>query len=170
MQTKIPVSKYWKRSAVFIASICGIVVFIFLGLAIAIGESKGYIILGLCCLVYIFSFSYMIFAMRRLMTDVLINDNEFQSVLANKKLAVVNKEQMVYYTIFEEIEHIGPVTMKKYILISNTPFKYELKKTLWGKRIFGLYDIHKQILIPCNSDTSQFFDLDNWVYVGTIGY
>lgn len=170
MQTKIPVSKYWKRNAVFIASICGIVVLIFLGLAIAIGESEGYTILGLCCLVYIFSFSYMIFAMRRMMTDVLINDNEFQSMLANKKLAVVNKKQKVYYTVFEETEHVRPTTIKKYILISNIPFKYELKKSFWRKRILGIYNIRTQILIPCNSDTSQFFDLDNWVYVGTIGY
>ena len=87
MQTKIAVSKYWKNSAIILACMSVIFSVAILYSAFLIDEFEFYIFFGVCCFGVLFCMSYLIIAMRRLMTDVIITDDEFQSVLVNKKLA-----------------------------------------------------------------------------------
>lgn len=169
MQTKITVSKYWKNSSIILACMSVIFSVAILYVAFLIDEFEFYIFLGVCCFGLLFCVSYLIFAMRSLMTDVIITDDEFQSVFSNIKLAKVNKQESVYYVVFEELvreSQMDNMTYKKFILVSNTPFKYLPRKNIFYKSMLGRYDIHTQILLPYNSETFKFFDLEKWIFVG----
>ena len=169
MQTKIAVSKYWKNSAIILACMSVIFSVAILYLAFLIDEFEFYIFFGVCCFGVLFCMSYLILAMRRLMTDVIITDDEFQSVLVNKKLAKVTKQEFVYYVVFEELvreRQMDNMRYKKFILVSNAPFKFLPRKNIFSKSMLGRYNIHTQILLPYNSDTLKFFDLEKWICVG----
>lgn len=165
METKICTSMYWKKQTRFLLGICFFIGFAVIVFSLIYKDLEMFVVLGGCSLVCILCIFYLIYCMRRLLTEVLISEAFFQSVILNKNLAVVDKDQIVYYAIFEEFEHAHPPTKVKFILISNSPFKYEPRKSVFTKGILGRYDLHTQILIPYNSDTMKFFDLENWLCV-----
>ena len=164
MEIKIATSVYWKKQAKFILGINIMITIAVIVWSILNKDLEMFIILGGCTLVYILITLFVTYSARRLLTDVMLNETGFQSVLFNKKITFVNNKHSVYYAIFEEAESV--YFRSKFILISNTSFKYIPRKSIFSKNIVGSYDINTQILIPYNSDTMKFFDLEKWICVG----
>ncbi len=163
METKICTSMYWKKQIRFLFGICilsALAVIVFSG---SYKDLEMFVISGSCALLYILIVFVLMFFFRRLLTDVIINESGFKSVFLNKKMAVVNSNQTIYYAIFEESE--GVYSRAKFILVSNSAFKYIPRKNIFSKSMIGRYDIHAQILIPYNSETIKFFDLEKWICV-----
>lgn len=163
METKICTSKYWKKQTKFLIGICVLITFAVVVFSVTYKDLEMFAVLGGCSVVYIMIVLILLFFVRRLLTNVIINESGFKSVLLNKKMSVVNSKQTIYYAIFEEAE--GVYSRAKFILVSNTKFEYIPRKNAFSKSMIGRYDIYDQILIPYNSDTMRFFDLENWVCV-----
>ncbi len=164
METKIATSIYWKKQVKFILGIDIMITIAVVVCSILNKDLEMFIVLGSCVLVYILCSLFLTYSARRLLTDVILNETGFQSVLFNKKIAFVNNQRTVYYAIFEEAE--GVYSRNKFILVSNTTFKYIPRKSIFSKNIVGSYDINTQILIPYNRDTAKFFDFGKWICVG----
>ena len=163
METRIVTSVYWKKQTKFIVAIDILIAFAVVIFSLVNKDLEMFLVLGVCTLFYISITLLTTFFVRRLLTDVFANESGFKSMLFNKKMAFVDNRKKVYYAIFEEAE--GVYSRRKFILISNAPFKYETRKSSFSKSMIGHYDIHTQILIPYNSDTVKFFDFKNGVCV-----
>ncbi len=165
METKIATSIYWKKQAKFILGIDIMITIAVVVCSLLNKDLEMFIVLGGCTLVYVLITLFVTYSARRLLTDVIIKDNFFLSLLLNKKIAIVDTKQSIYYTIFEESEGVN--SRKKFIIISNSPFKFERRGLIFknGNCILGSYDIYTQILIPYNTDTMKYFDFKNWNYI-----
>ena len=164
METKICTSMYWKKQTRFMLIICFFIAVATVVFSIVYRDFEMFVVLGSCSAVYILVVFYTMFSVRRLLTDVFVNKVGFKSVVFNKKMATVNCEQTIYYAVFEEAQ--GAYSRTKFILISNSPFNYIPRRNIFSKSVLGRYDIHTQILLPYNSDTLQFCDLEKWTCVG----
>lgn len=163
MNIKITTSKYWKRQTILILVLDVLITLAVIIYLIINGNSEDFFVLGGYVLVYLLFTFISIYSVRRLLTAVVVNDADLTSVLFNKKIAVVNNRETVYYALFEESE--GVYSRSKFILISNSYFKYIPRKSVFSKNIIGSYDMHTQILLPYNSDTMKLCDLQNWICV-----
>lgn len=104
----------------------------------------------------------------RFFTYVIDTENHYKSFLLKKQLCVINKQEKIYYAIFFAKEAM--FTRRRFIIISNRPFKYEDRDTIrmfpWDKKpLLASYDVRTQIAMPYDEQTKDFIKIEKWICV-----
>ena len=157
---EIIVSPYWNKTFKVLLVLDAFLVLFASYILICDYTLDGFIIIGGYVLIIVLITVWLLYGVRRLLTKVVVTDFSFESVLLNKKQCHIYRNKKVYYMIFQCSESV--YSRKRFILISNRPFKYNIEEKVFSRKIISYYDIKTQILMPYDKLTSNLFDLANW--------
>lgn len=164
---KIVLSQTWRREAatwVLIEAICIL-------LSISFFSEDNGLMLIMCLFILLSStvIQTIVFCCEyRFFTYVLNTEKKYKSYLLKRELCVIDKQEMIYYAIFWEKEAM--FKRRRFIIISNKPFKYEEKTGIrifpWDKKpLLTSYDVKFQIAMPYDEQTKSLFEIERWICV-----
>ncbi|MBQ7295883.1 MAG: hypothetical protein IJW86_06785 [Clostridia bacterium] len=157
---KVIVSPYWRKTFQFLVVLNTLFTCCSIYFVIEHDSFESFAIVGGCTLFFWLIIAWLSFMMRRLLTSVMVTELNFQSALFGNKQCCVDRKNKIYYMILECTEAV--YSKQKFILLSNEPFSIRSKRSMFSRNVIQSYDIKKQILMPYNSDTSDFFKLSDW--------
>lgn len=99
----------------------------------------------------------------------IIDENGYQSVRYGRKYCYVDKNKVIYYSIFYQSAY-----RKKYIVFSNESFEF-FERSCKGFVRYAIpfdyvYDYNKMIMLPYNEKTMLEFDIENWISAKVVEY
>lgn len=156
---KIYLSKYWRRSSLFILCLIMLLVVGLVFFCIWSNDRENYIMV-LCVAWFVFILACILLCSKRFLTYAIIENHQIHSYsLFSKKLCTIITTKPTYYAFFSSSQG---VSNKKFIVISNAPFEYQATYGTAKVKFIQHYDMAKQVVLPFNYQVAQQLNIDDW--------
>lgn len=156
---KIYLSKYWRKSSLFILCLMVLLVIGLIFFCVWSNNREDYIMF-LCVGWFVFILGCILLCSKRFLTYAIMEKDQIHSYsFFSTKLCTIKTAAPTYYALFSSPQG---TSNKKFIVISNVPFVYQDTYGVAKVRFIQHYNMAEQIVLPFDEQVKPLLNLGEW--------